>query len=465
MRLPVGNPRANIAKMSKRLGVLLMFALSGAFAVVWGLVLARSARGVILDYRVMDLGARCLLQHRDLYKESDMLRVYAAEVGDVSILQSGHDRFLAAIQVYPPPAELVFAPFALFAWPISYCLWIATTLALLLLATLLMWEAACLYSPDLPFYFGCIVLANSGILLSGGNPAGIAVSLCVIAFWCFHQQRFQWAGAACLAISLAIKPHDGGLVWLYVLILGGFFRRQALRSLVLCAALSAGAIAWVSQISPNWFQELRANLRTISSAGFYNDPGAGNAALMINLQTVIAAFRNQSHFYNPIAYLICAPLLLLWIYVTVRIRHSSKGIWLGVAAIAALSLLPVYHRPYDAKILLLTLPACAALWAEGGSVAWAGLAVTSAGILVTSDLPVAMLSMVNPQSYLQPGISNSVLLVLTTRPAPLVLLAMSSFYLWAYVRFYQRERTASISLLNSLTSSDQTETPADSAQS
>ena len=418
-----------------------MFAFSGIVALVWGHVQAQSARDVILDYRVMDLGARCLLQHGDLYNQSDMMRVYAAEDGSGALAQNNHGaRFLATIQVYPPSAELFFAPFAILPWPAAYSLWIGLTFILVLLATFMMWDVAQSYASDPPFYLGCIVLANTGILFSGGNPAGIVVSLCVIGFWCIFQQKLRWAGVLCFAISLAIKPHDGGLLWLYLLMLGGAYRKQALRTLAVAAALTLAGVAWISQVSPNWLQELRANLAQISSAGSYNDPASGVSALMINLQTVIAVLHDKPQFYNGITYLICAPLILLWIVITVRIRQTLRAIWFGAATIAALSLLPVYHRPYDAKILLLTLPACAALWAEGGVVAWLGIAFTSAGILVTSDIPVAALSMVDPQTFSRPGIGNAILLVLTTRPAPLILLAMSIFYLWVYVRLYRSER-------------------------
>jgi hypothetical protein len=425
----------------KRLSILGLFAFCAMISLAWGSIQARTARGVILDYRVMDLGARCLLQHGDLYDQSAMMRVYAAEEGSrASVPAHQGGRLLATLQVYPPSAELFFAPFALLPWPVAYCAWIALTVGLMILAAFLMWDAAQVYAPDPPFFLACIVLANSGILFSGGNPAGVAVSLCVIGAWCFFQKRFQWAGVLCMAASLAIKPHDGGLVWFYALILGGIFRKRALQSLAVAAALGLGGILWVSQISPNWAQELRANLSDLSSPGSYNDPSSGVPSLMIHLQIAIAAFRNEPHFYNLVAYLICAPLLLLCFFVSLRVRPSAKGIWLGVATVAVLSLLPLYHRPYDAKILLLTLPACAALWAEGGIMAWLAIAFTGAGILITSDIPVAALSMAPTQSHSEATIANQIKLLLTTRPAPLVLLAMGIFYLWAYLTLYRRER-------------------------
>jgi len=427
----------------KKLSILFMFAFCALIALVWGLVQAQSARGVVLDYRILDLGARCLLQHGDLYKVSEMMRVYAAEEGSHAPVQESHGvQFVASLEVYPPSAVAFVTPFALLPWPYAYCLWIALTVGFMILAAFLMWDAAQNYAPDPPFFLACILLANSGILFSGGNAAGMAVALSVIGFWCLSQMKFQWAGVLCMAAGLAIKPHDGGLVWFYLLILGGIFRKQALQALAVAAALGIVSVAWVSQVSPNWFQEWRANIAEISSPGSYDDPGSGVPALMIHLQTAVAAFRNQPHFYNLVTYLLCAPLLLLWLFVSLRIRSTTKGIWLGVATVAVLSLLPVYHRPYDAKILLLTLPACAALWAEGGVVAWLAIAFTGAGILITSDIPVAALSMAAPQSHSETGIANEIKLLLTTRPAPLILLAMGIFYLWAYVRLYKSQRIA-----------------------
>ncbi len=55
-------------------------------------------------------------------------------------------------------------------------------------------------------------------------------------------------------------------------------------------------------------------------------------------------------------------------------------------------MLPVYHRPHDAKLLLLTLPACAMLLAEGKLTGRIALLLNSAAIVLTSDLPLALLA-------------------------------------------------------------------------
>jgi hypothetical protein len=227
---------------------------------------------------------------------------------------------------------------------------------------------------------------------------------------------------------------------LYLVLLGGLFRKRAIHALAVAAVLATLAITWVSRVSPNWLEELRSNLVLYSTGGATNDPAGGTASMMVNLQPLLAAIYNNPHFYNFLTYAILAPLFSAWLFVIFTSgRMSAKGVWLGLAAIATLSLLPAYHRPHDAKILLLTLPACAVLWAEKGVTAWIGLAFTSAGILITSDLPLAVLNLSN--SALQPGpaFMSRTLGLVATRPIGIVLLASSAFYVIVFVKHGRAE--------------------------
>jgi hypothetical protein len=98
-------------------------------------------------------------------------------------------------------------------------------------------------------------------------------------------------------------------------------------------------------------------------------------------------------------------------------------------------MLPVYHRQYDAKLLLLTVPACAMLWVEGGLVGWIALLLNTAGVLLTGDIWSAILTVYwNNLHISQMGVLTQILAVMLVRPAPLILLVMVIFYLWAYMR-------------------------------
>jgi hypothetical protein len=204
------------------------------------------------------------------------------------------------------------------------------------------------------------------------------------------------------------------------------------------AALSLPGILWVWHVSPHWIQELHSNILAFSVHGGLTDPspaslGSHGGGMMINLQTVVSFFTDDPRIYNPVTYLICAPLLLIWGFVTLRSRPFAARAWLAIAAIAALSMLPVYHHLFDAKLLLLTVPACVMLWAEGGLIGWFALLVNMAGFVLTGDLPWAIfLSFLGKLHLPETGLSGQALLAVQVFPTPLVLLIMGIFYLWVY---------------------------------
>jgi hypothetical protein len=128
-------------------------------------------------------------------------------------------------------------------------------------------------------------------------------------------------------------------------------------------------------------------------------------------------------------------LLIAWGVITLRIRATPRNAWLALASIAALSMLPVYHRQYDAKLLLLTLPACVLLWAEGGRLGKVALLINTAALILTGDLTWAILLGIIDRLHVSAnGLSGFLLVAAQMFPAPLILLATAVFYLWIYAR-------------------------------
>ncbi len=162
--------------------------------------------------------------------------------------------------------------------------------------------------------------------------------------------------------------------------------------------------------------------------------------MIIDLQTVVSVFRNDPRIYNPITYATCGSLLLIWIVIAMRSRSTSSNHYLALAAVAAFSMLPVYHRPHDAKLLLLTLPACAMLLSEGGVIGRIALFLNSAAIVLTSDLPLALLAQLTKGLHLSTeNLQAKLMTILLGRPMPMILLALGIFYLWVYARRSFRE--------------------------
>ena len=256
--------------VSARRSGLALILMGSALSTFWALSLQRTPHSGIVDFKIVYLGARCLLEHRDPYNESHVQQVFEEEEGGVVPSEPVERlKFQRALMtsVYFPNALLCLAPIAMLGWTTAYALWTILTIILLTLAACLMWQVAADYAPVVSACLLGFMLANSEVLFAFGNAAGVAIGLCVIAVWCFLKQHFPWAGVICLAISLVIKPHDAALVWLYFFLAGGIFRKRALQTVLIVLVLSLPSIIWVSSVSPNWMLEIHSNLELVSVRG------------------------------------------------------------------------------------------------------------------------------------------------------------------------------------------------------
>jgi hypothetical protein len=336
-------------------------------------------------------------------------------------------------------------------------IWVVAIAISLVMAAILTYDIAQEFAPRWSLFLICLLMANCEVLFLVGNTAGLAVGLCVVAIWCFFRQRALWIGTICLAISLTLKPHDSGLVWAFLLMAGGSLRKNALLSLVFALALTVPAILWVSSASPRWPQELAANLATTSGQGDISDPGPtsisakGSADVIIDLQTILSVFRDDPAFYNLASALICSLVFVVLFVAQIWFRRPSANLWYALASIVALTMLPTYHRPYDARLLLLAVPASAMLWVEGTRIARTTSIAIAAAIFLTGDVPLAILSIltkeINIASLTLPW---KILAMPLVRPAPTILLILSVLCVIAFLLQEQKRQGKQVARLESL---------------
>jgi hypothetical protein len=435
---------------TRRIAIVWILLASG-ISILWGSAVGQTGNGWV-DFRAVYYGTRCLFQHHNPYNVSELEAVYRSEGGERPS-ETIQARQAVTLFVNMPTTLIFTAPFALLPWGPAHVLWMTFTAGVLILAALLMWNLGARYAPNVTLFLICFLLANCEEIFCTGNTAGIAVSLCLVAVWCFFEERFLWAGILCLAVSLAIKPHDAGLVWLYLLLAGAPYRKRALQTLLVTALLGLSAFLWLSHVAPHWIADWQSNLSAINAPGGINEPGpasltGSSASTVVDLQAAISIFRDDPRFYNPASYLLCGALLLAGAARALRSRFSLPNAWLALAAVTALTMLVTYHRPWDAKLLMLAIPACAVLWAEGGPARWPALLITTAGLVFTADIPLAILSILAKDLHIgRAGIMDKMMTVMLIRPASLILLLVALFYLWMYLT---RRRRGSPTLLEDI---------------
>jgi hypothetical protein len=401
---------------------------------------------LMCDFGAIYYGARSAMQHQDPYDPNAVARLLAKELAakggqlPTDSLQAAMARTILTVDINPPTTLFLLIPLALLPWSIAQNLWMILLAGLLAFAAFRVWDLGARLAPDVWVLLAGFLLANCQGLLLDGNSAGLAVSLSIIAAWCFLERRAEVVGAVLLAISLFVKPHDSGLVWFYFLLAGGVLRKRALQTLAVAAVLALCASLWIAPVSPHWLLEMHSNLTTLSARGATDPSLSGTtnsgAGQIIDLQAALSILCNKPLFYNVTTWLAVGALTLIWALATLTRPTSPQRALFALAAISALSLLPVYHRSNDAKLLLLALPACATLWTGKGAKRWLALGLTSASIFLTSDIPLAVLGELTRNLHISTSsLTEKLTAVLLLRPAPLLLLATGCFYLWIYLRY------------------------------
>ena len=307
---------------------------------------------------------------------------------------------------------------------IAHIVWIVLITGSFAAASFLAWNLGSDFDTRLSNLLVAFVLANNILVIASGNPAGLVVSLCIFATWSFVRQRLIWMGAVCLAIAMGIKPQNAGFIWLFFFLAGVNYRKRAFQTAAVALVLGLPATLWVWHIAPNWFSEIRSNLADFQLPGGISDPNlaaAGHYGVggLITLQSLFSFFRNDPTFYNAATYLICAPLLLFWVWITLRSSASPARTWLALAALLPLSMLPVYHRSYDAKLLILTIPACVMLWGEGKRIGKVALCMSLTALITTSDMPWMLLQVIGKVLHLSDvSMAQRILVFIWVVPTP-----------------------------------------------
>jgi hypothetical protein len=269
------------------------------------------------------------------------------------------------------------------------------------------------------------------IVLVLGQPAVFAISLVIIGSYFFLGGRFLAVGALMFLLSLAVKPQIGGLIVLYLVLRRIHWRYASMAMagagvVLLCASLILGH----HPRSAAWASTLRANLSATLNPGGSADPRPENQQAIgdLNLQSLTSIFFPEARTFNAVAYSVFLALLALGILVALRTSASRETHFISLAALSVLSLMPVYHRFYDTRLLLLSIPAIGIVFQKRRLL---GALIAVVTLLATISVQYRIQVFLLQQAKFQNVLANKFLFVVLLRQQNLEMLTLFCLYLFA----------------------------------
>ncbi len=243
------------------------------------------------------------------------------------------------------------------------------------------------------------ILATSGGLLRLGQLSVLAIALVVTGSVLLLARRWLPPGGVLLFVACGLKPQLALPIVLFLC-----FPRPSRRPA--CAALAAfillsGAAAAVlasSASSRHWVEDLREQVALAAPAGPQSRIDTG----VIHLEGLTSLISADPVVYDSMDALVCVAILALLVMGFRRRREARSRDWMAVATMAFLTLLLTYHRTYDMRLQMLSLPALGLLWRTRRKLAWV-LTLLSASLLFST----ALLSLRWGEAHLSSPVTHS----------------------------------------------------------
>jgi hypothetical protein len=358
------NVRSVDAKWSAVCLVLLL--LAGAEFVVRGPVRAIHSTTGFNDFLSPYIQAQAWMYGLDPYSPQTLLDLWPAEALQYSFLQieAANGTLVAKRGIptaYPVTALVLVAPFGFIHWNIAYAIWLAINLFLFagMIAALGALAGFSYREPAaLLLITATLALApfHTGIVTA--NVSLVAVELGVIAVW-IARQRYEVIAAILVGISAGIKPQIGLCFVLYYL-LRRRWRLFGTAVAILIALATIGMLRLQVGHTP-WLANYLNDNHILLETGVLGNFTSINPTRfgLINLQVALYPILNSVRLANGLASAMSGILLIIWLVEMVR-RQGAEFELLDLSAIVVISLLPIYHRFYDATLLV--FPLCWALF-------------------------------------------------------------------------------------------------------
>jgi len=279
---------------------------------------------------------------------------------------------------YPLTALAVIAPFTVIPWPIFKLLFLCLVVGLFVVTVFALVSLASLRGRKAwAFIVVAFLLAPFHTGIATCNLVILSIELGVIGIWLQNFQKYLPSGVL-IAISVAIKPPIG-LVFLAFALLRHRWRMPIIATALLAIAMLAPTV-WLYFQKTDWIASYKADTGALLSTGTLGDFTERNPLRfgLVNLQVALYPLIHDRSSTNRTVAFICGLLFVWWVVLALRAEHRNDGLYLSLLAVIAL--LSVYHRFYDAAILL--IPVCYLINdSDSGVVPKLGLIATGAFLL------------------------------------------------------------------------------------
>ena len=255
---------------------------------------------------------------------------------------------------YPLTSFVLLSPIALLPWPTANLLWTAINIVLFAFALASLVTIAGWSSSDWRIFLFLalsLLLAPFHTGIATGNPAIVTTELGIIAIGLASRRQDVGAGLI-LAIAVSLKPQIG-LCFLFYYGLRQRWRICGVSSALAFALAAAGVLRL--GIGKPWQQSYWADNRALFSIGSLADFTERNPMRfsLINLQVLVYSLIRSSAAADIGAVVLAGSLFVIWLFYHRKCRRDRDLLCVGTLLV--ISLLPIYHRFYDAALLVIPL--------------------------------------------------------------------------------------------------------------
>jgi hypothetical protein len=258
---------------------------------------------------------------------------------------------------YPITAFVLIAPFSLLPWNVAYAAWFGTSIILFLVmmcALVALSGFSYIDQPTILFVAATLALApfHTGIVVA--NISLVAVELSIIAIWTARKHH-DFATATLLAVAVGLKPQIG-LCFLLYYVLRRRWRVLEITLTILACIAGLGLLRLEVSHTP-WLANYLNDNQVLIETGVLGNFTKVNPTRfgLINLQVGFYSLLGRVWLANILAISVGATLIGAWTIIMSRTSTDKNLDLLDFSCIAIISVLPIYHRFYDAAVLVLPL--------------------------------------------------------------------------------------------------------------